>query len=221
MIGMKMKNKSLGLLLMLVSALFSCANDISEKEMVTQEVITLPYYHTPDFQPIWESDQKDTLHMVPAFDLVDQNGNQVTKESFKNSIYVANFFFTNCGGICPKMMRNMAYLQDHSSKDIKFISHSVLPEQDSIAQLKTYSNNFGVDDYRWHLVTGNRADVYDLARKGYFTEESIGYNKDSTEFLHTEHFMLVDQAGHLRGIYNGTLKLEMDRILEDIQLLTD
>jgi len=119
------------------------------------------------------------------------------------------------------MMRNMEYLQDNSSRDVKFISHSVLPEQDSVEQLKSYSKNFGVDDQRWNLVTGNRTDIYDLARKGYFAEESIGYNKDSNEFLHTEHFMLVDQAGHLRGIYNGTLKLEMERILDDVQLLAD
>lgn len=90
------------------------------------------------------------------------------------------------------MMRNMEYLQDNSSRDVKFISHSVLPEQDSVEQLKSYSKNFGVDDQRWNLVTGNRTDIYDLARKGYFAEESIGYNKDSNEFLHTEHFMLVD-----------------------------
>lgn len=206
---------------MLTLFLFSCAEDKYEEQIPEAEVLTLPYYHTPDFQTIWESDQKDTLHMVPNFDLVDQNGNHVTKESFKNSIYIANFFFTNCGGICPKMMRNMEYLQDNSSRDVKFISHSVLPEQDSVEQLKSYSKNFGVDDQRWHLVTGNRTDIYDLARKGYFAEESIGYNKDGNEFLHTEHFMLVDQAGHLRGIYNGTLKLEMERVLDDVQLLAD
>ncbi len=108
---------------MLTLFLFSCAEDKYEGQIPEAEVLTLPYYHTPDFQPIWESDQKDTLHMVPNFDLVDQNGNHVTKESFKNSIYIANFFFTNCGGICPKMMRNMEYLQDNSSRDVKFISH--------------------------------------------------------------------------------------------------
>lgn len=117
------------------------------------------------------------------------------------------------------MMRNMSYLQNHTDDKVMFISHSVLPEQDSVSQLKTYAGNFGVEDDRWHLVTGNRTEIYDLARKGYFAEESIGYNKDSSEFLYTEHFMLVDKEGHIRGLYNGTLQLEMDRIIDDIELL--
>ena len=115
----------------------------------------------------------------------------------------------------------MEYVQNElsESEEVMFISHSVLPEVDSVEKLKTYTGNFDVDDSRWKFVTGNKAEIYDLARKSYFAEEDIGFNKDSTEFLHTEHFILVDRDYHIRGIYNGTIQLEMDRIIEDMKLL--
>ena len=115
----------------------------------------------------------------------------------------------------------MEYVQNSliEYEDVLFLSHSVLPEIDTVEQLKRYTQNFDIDDKRWHFVTGNKAEIYQLARQSYFAEEEIGFNKDSTEFLHTEHFILVDRNKRIRGIYNGTILLEMDRIIEDIQLL--
>ncbi|MGB1103360.1 MAG: SCO family protein [Crocinitomicaceae bacterium] len=217
MIGQNSKYLGCIIMICLCYACYDQDQKIDSEEL--SAVSELPFYHTPDFEPIWDVNRTDTIHKVPPFLLINQNGDIVDNQSFYGKIYVANFFFTNCGGICPKMMRNMSYLQNHTDDKVMFISHSVLPEQDSVSQLKTYAGNFGVEDDRWHLVTGNRTEIYDLARKGYFAEESIGYNKDSSEFLHTEHFMLVDKEGHIRGLYNGTLQLEMDRIIDDIELL--
>lgn len=217
------KNKYIVFILLVFSQLLSCHTEdqVDLNEAEEAPVNTLPYYDTPDFNPIWSPEEFENLHQIKAFDFLDQNGNNVTKTTFENKIYLANFFFTSCGSICPKMIRNMEYVQNElrEDNDVMFISHSVLPEIDSVAKLKTYTQNFEVDDERWKFVTGNKSEIYELARKSYFAEEDIGFNKDSTEFLHTEHFILVDQDFHIRGIYNGTIKLEMDRIIEDILML--
>lgn len=115
----------------------------------------------------------------------------------------------------------MNYLQDELSDfdEVRFLSHTVLPEIDSVPKLKEYTKNYSINDRVWHLVTGNKADLYRLARQSYFVEEEIGFTKDSSEFLHTEHFVLIDQSKRIRGIYNGTVRLEMDRIIEDVKLL--
>lgn len=184
-------------------------------------VDALPYYNAPDFEPLWEIEPEVDLHRVTDFSFVDQNGNTVDQNTVADKIYITNFFFTSCGSICPKMMHNMEYLQNQLAdrEDIVFLSHSVMPKIDTVAKLKTYCRNFDVDDEKWHLLTGDKTAIYDMARKAYFAEEEPGFNKDSTEFLHTEHFILVDKKRHLRGIYNGTVKLEMDRIVEDVELL--
>lgn len=183
----------------------------------------VPYYRTPNFTPYWLGKVPGSFHRIAHFETVDQEGNPVSDADFKNSIYVANFFFTGCAGICPKMTRHMKLVADSFVKDkrVKFISYSVDPERDSPARLGMYAEQYNIDARQWHLVTGNKAAIYELARKSYFAEEDIGFNKDSTEFLHTEHFMLVDREGHLRGLYNGTVALEMQRLRDDIQILLD
>lgn len=205
-----------------IALLFGCAQDqIEEKRDQSDSITRLPYYHTPDFDPIWEASSYDSLHAIADFSFTNQNGQTVNEESIANKIFVSNFFFTNCGGICPKMIRNMQKVQDAFSEntDVLLLSHSVAPETDSVAKLKAYTNNFNVNDAQWHFLTGSKAEIYSMARQSYFAEEEPGFNKDSTEFLHTEHFILVDRKKHIRGIYNGNVELEMDRIVEDIELL--
>tara|TARA_B110000037_G_scaffold101356_1_gene118154 strand:- start:4739 stop:5404 length:666 start_codon:yes stop_codon:yes gene_type:complete len=203
---------------------FACAGDGNVLEVNLNEpteVTALPYYHTPDFEPIWKLGNMDTLHTISNFSFIDQNSKAITHQTIEGKIYLSNFFFTSCGGICPKLTRNMEKVQEafENETEVLFLSHSVIPEQDSVAKLKTYTNNFEVDDNRWHFLTGSKAEIYDMARKSYFAEEEPGFNKDSTQFLHTEHFILVDRNKHIRGIYNGTIELEMDRIIDDIKLL--
>lgn len=184
---------------------------------------TLPYYNTPDFTPIWnvDSSRLDTIHSVAAFHFTDQNGTEVTNTDFDGKVYVANFFFTRCGGICPVITKNMQTVANKYTGDnrVMFISHSVTPYMDSVPVLNTFARKYEVDSNRWKMVTGSKGDIYTLARQSYFAEDAIGFNSDSTEFLHTERFVLVDKHRHLRGVYNGTVALEMDRLKEDIDIL--
>lgn len=215
-----MKNKAkLGFLLLLLGC--GSGNEPAEVEEPVLKIEALPYYNTPDFEPIWEVPDLDQLHQVSAFSFTDQNGKKIDENTVENKIYITNFFFTSCGSICPKMMGNMEYLQHQLAdrEDVLFLSHSVTPDIDSVEKLNEYCKNFKVNHTKWHLLTGDKTQIYTMARKSYFAEEEPGFGKDSTEFLHTEHFILVDKQRHLRGIYNGTVKLEMDRIVEDVELL--
>ena len=180
---------------------------------------SLPYYNTADFTPAW-SDNNNSSHSIPAFSFTDQNNAVVSEKTFTDKIYIANFFFTSCGSICPRMMQNLLKVQKAFPADnrIGFISHTVTPWIDNVARLNKYAQRFGLDN-RWHLVTGDKAAIYTLARQSYFAEEEPGYTKDSTEFLHTEHILLIDEHKHIRGVYNGTLELEIDRMIDDIKQL--
>jgi len=187
---------------------------------------SLPYYHTADFTPYWEGESKfskDTLHTIAPFEFINQEGEAVTNENFKNKIYVASFFFTICPGICPKLTANLSKVADtfRDNPKVLFISHSVTPDIDSVSQLKKYASEHGIRSEQWHLITGDKEKIYSLARQSYFVEREIGFQNSTQEFLHTEHFILVDQDGHIRGIYNGTLELEGERLAEDIRQLVD
>lgn len=185
---------------------------------------SLPYYNTPDLTPIWLSEEEaaDTeLHTIAEFSFTDQDGNVVNSESFKGKIYVANFFFTSCPTVCPAMTSNLLRVQKafENDNDVKLVSHIVMPRMDDSKRLKEYEESFGIMNGKWYLVTGNASEVYRLARQSYFAEEEPGYNLDSTQFLHTEHALLIDTKGHLRGVYNATLPLEITRLIEDIKIL--
>jgi protein SCO1/2 len=179
----------------------------------------LPWYNTADFTPSWENDIH-LSHRIPAFSFTDQDNTVVTEKTFDNKIYIANFFFTSCGSICPRMTTNLLKVQKAfpNNDHIGFISHTVTPWIDSVQRLKKYAERFDLDK-RWHLVTGEQGAIYRLARQSYFAEEEPGFTKDSTEFLHTEHILLVDRNKQIRGVYNGTLELEIDRLIEDIKEL--
>ena len=116
------------------------------------------------------------------------------------------------------MATNLKLVYDHflNNPDVLFISHSVTPERDSVPVLNKYAADRGINTHQWHFITGNKNEIYTLARKSYFVEQEIGFAKDSTEFLHTENFILVDRNGHIRGIFNGTQAIEADRIIADI-----
>lgn len=180
-----------------------------------------PYYNSADLTPLWLTEAPDTLHTIAPFKVTDQSGTTITNRYFANKLYVANFFFTSCPSICPKMIKHMKLVADsfRLNEQVKFISYSVTPEIDSVARLAAYAKRFGIDEKQWKLVTGNRNDIYRLARRSYFAEEESGFNADSTEFLHTEHLLLVDGKGHLRGVYNGTVVLDMEKLETDIHNL--
>jgi len=159
-------------------------------------------------------------HKIADFELINQNAETITHNNYDGKIYVADFFFTRCATICPIMTTNMAALQNHFKNDnqVMFLSHSVTPVMDSVPILKQYALNRGVIDDKWHITTGEKKHIYELARKSYFAvlEEGDGGAQD---FIHTEQFILVDAKRQIRGFYDGTDKQDIERIIKDIELL--
>ncbi|MFD2916147.1 SCO family protein [Psychroserpens luteus] len=190
----------------------------------TSRVDTLPYYAEATFTPKWldgENENLESFHKIPSFNLTNQLGETVTEKTFEDKIYIADFFFTTCPGICPKMTANMKVLQDAflDDNDILLLSHSVTPEIDSVSTLKKYAESKGVINSKWHLVTGDRKQIYDLGRQSYFAEEDLGLDKTDEDFLHTENFVLIDQNRHIRGIYNGLNKTAVQQLIADVKTL--
>ncbi len=196
--------------------LFGCQHDTKT---------SLPYYHTPDFTPIWPletGEDVDTLHRIRDFHMLDQSGRIFSLEDCAGDLLVVNFFFTACPSICPTLTQNIKTVAD-ATRDlagIRFLSFSVTPDRDSVVRLAAYAERYSLPSDRWHLLTGDQDEIYTLARRSFFAEEEMGYNKDSREFLHTEHVLLVDADLHLRGIHKGTLPLEMNQMEADIRLLS-
>lgn len=185
---------------------------------------SLPFYNGPDFTPVWFdalSDVPATMHRIPAFSFTDQNGHTVTEKTVANKIYIADFFFTSCPGICPKLSKNLKLVQDAFKDDpqVVLLSHSVTPDKDNPTVLKRYAVNYGVIDNKWYLLTGNKDSIYTIARKSYFADEDLGLQKDSNDFLHTENMLLIDTKRRIRGIYKGTSPAEIQNMIADIQTL--
>ncbi|WP_255513149.1 SCO family protein [Lutibacter sp. Hel_I_33_5] len=188
-----------------------------------KKIDALPYYNEASFTPNWIPNNSNKLiefHKIPNFELRNQNGEKISQKTLENKIYVADFFFTTCPGICPTMTKNMNLIQEEFKNDdsIILLSHSVTPSIDSISKLKDYAleNNIGKN---WHLLTGDIKQIYDLGRKSYFVEENLGEPKGIDDFLHTENFILVDENKHIRGIYNGLNRASVAQLIEDIKLL--
>lgn len=159
-------------------------------------------------------------HTIADFSLTNQNGETITQDTYKDKIYVADFFFTTCPTICPIMTDNMYKIQEEilDDDDIMLLSHSVTPKIDSVAQLKKYAKEKGVIDRKWNLVTGDKKHIYELARKSYLAVKTDG-NGDEYDMIHTENFVLIDKKRRIRGTYDGTNPEEIERLLEDIETL--
>ena len=163
---------------------------------------------------------KRKYHTIANFDLINQNGKRITQEDYQGKIYVADFFFTTCPSICPIMTKNMLAIQEATinDDDIMLLSHSVTPQIDSVAQLKKYALEKGVIDSKWNLVTGDKKQIYELARKSYFAVLDDG-DGGPYDMIHTENFILVDKKGRIRGTYDGTNTEEVEKLLDDIRIL--
>jgi len=205
--------------------LVACNNATNNNtEQIKDSLFTLPFFNQPDWTPEWigeiDSAYKN-IHIIPSFSFLDQNGKVVDENLVNGKIYVANFFFTKCRNICPKMTNNMRLLQEAFKNDtsILLLSHSVTPETDNVMVLNKYALDNKVDAAKWHLLTGDKKAIYSLAKQQYFAGDTVGYYQSGNEFLHTENFILVDQHRRIRGVYNGTLPVEINRIIEDIAIL--
>lgn len=159
-------------------------------------------------------------HRIADFSLLNQNGDTITQENYRDKIYVSDFFFTTCPTICPIMTANLVEVQAALANDpeVLLLSHSVTPEIDSVAQLKKYAIEKGVNDAKWNLVTGDKKQIYELARKSYLAVQEDG-DGGPFDMIHTENFILVDKQRRIRGFYDGTKEEEMDRLLSDIEIL--
>ena len=159
-------------------------------------------------------------HKIKDFSMKNQNGETITQEFYNDKIYVADFFFTTCPTICPIMTENMGYIQEKikNDSDVLLLSFSVTPEIDSVEQLKKYALEKNVIDSKWNLVTGNKKDIYNLARKSYLVAKTNG-DGGKYDMIHTENFVLVDKEKRIRGFYDGTNSKEMDQLLNDIKIL--
>ena len=159
-------------------------------------------------------------HKIAPFTLINQNGEIISEKVFQNKIYVADFFFTTCPSICPKMTENMGLVQKAIKDDsqIQLVSFSVTPKIDSVAQLKRYAIEKGVLDSKWNLLTGDKKMIYNLARKSFLAAKNHG-DGGPQDMIHTENFVLVDPDKRIRGFYDGTNTLAMETLLLDIKTL--
>lgn len=159
-------------------------------------------------------------HTISDFSLVNQNGNTITQNDYKDKIYIADFFFTTCPTICPIMTKNMVKIQEQIIEDdeVLLLSHSVTPIIDSVAQLKKYALEKGVIDAKWNLVTGDKKQIYELARKSYLAVKSDG-DGGPYDMIHTENFMLIDKERRIRGFYDGTKSEDVEKLMEDLDIL--
>ncbi len=184
---------------------------------------SLPIFNPADVNPELVDSTVQYIqkyHTISNFSFTNQNGKVVTQKDYAGKIYVADFFFTTCGSICPIMTTNMVDVQRAFVKNPKvmFLSHTVFPETDSVPALKAYAIKKGVNDQKWNLVTGDKKAIYSMARKSYLAVK-LGKPSELYDMVHAENFVLVDMKRRVRGFYDGTKKEEMQRLIEDINWL--
>jgi protein SCO1/2 len=159
-------------------------------------------------------------HTIADFSFTNQNGETITQKEYEGKIYVVDFFFTTCGSICPKMTTNLVEVQKTfvNNPKVMLLSHTVFPETDSVSVLKKYAIKNGVIDSKWNLVTGDKKQIYTMARKSYLAVK-LGKPEELYDMVHTENFVLVDSKRRVRGFYDGTKKEDIERLIEDINFL--
>ena len=190
---------------------------------VLQPKVTLPIY-SPSMvsEELVEEDIRyiKKYHKINDFVLTNQNGELISQEFYQNKIYVADFFFTTCPDICPIMTENMGYLQSElkNQTDVLLVSFSVTPNIDSVSVLRAYADLKGVDDSKWNLFTGSKKDIYELARKSFLVAKNDG-DGGKYDMIHTENFVLIDKENRIRGFYDGTNEVEMNKLLKDVKIL--
>jgi protein SCO1/2 len=186
---------------------------------------TLPIYNPADVNPeLVDSTVQyvSKYHTIADFSFTNQNGKTITQKDYEGKVYVADFFFTTCGSICPKMTTNLVDVQKaiKNNPKVKLLSLSVFPETDNVPALKAYAKKYGVIDAKWNLVTGDKKEIYTMARKSYLAVK-MGKPEELYDMVHTENFVLVDQKRRVRGFYDGTKKEEIQQLIEDINWLCE
>jgi len=207
---------------LVIMAVFSVLMIYAIYTLLTPEK-RLPVYNPSDVNPRLVDESIVHIrrnHKIADFSLINQNGDTITQEDYKDKIYVADFFFTRCMTICPVMTNNIGKLQEVFKNDdgVMFLSHSVTPIIDSVSVLRAYADEKGVIDSKWNVTTGDKKHIYELARKSYFVVLDKG-DGGMQDFIHTENFVLVDKKRQIRGYYDGTDTKDMQRLIADIKIL--
>jgi protein SCO1/2 len=186
----------------------------------------LPIYNPSDLNPAVVDDDLERVgrgHRIGDFDLIDQWGNKADSSLLQGKIYVADFFFTTCPTICIDMGANFQRIQETYKDEDGFhlVSHTVMPEIDTVEVMHAYGERMGAIKGKWHLLTGEKRELYRMARREYFAVMEQGTSFDEHDFIHTENVILVDEKKRIRGFYDGTSDLDIDRLIGDIQILLD
>jgi protein SCO1/2 len=221
----KLRSSKQILLVVLILALgfVSCNFNVKKEKAVVED--KLPFYNSADFDAEWIDESAagyNKIHKIKRFKFTNQEGAVITNDSLKGKIYVANFFFTSCPNICPKMVNNLLPLQEAfaDNNQIRLVSFSVMPSVDTVEKLKEYGENHKINSKKWYLLTGDKDAIYELGRKSFFAEKTLGLQKNNDEFLHTESMLLIDKSGRIRGIYNATQATDIERVTDDIKVLS-
>jgi protein SCO1/2 len=214
-----MKNK----LAIIAPAILLCIGIGIAYEMIKNDRV-LPIYSPAMINPeLVDKSKQDVTkgHRIGDFVLTNQDGEELTNKDFDGYYYVADFFFTTCPTICPSMSAEMQRIQAEFSddEDFKILSHTVQPEVDSVPVLKKYAELYEADPTKWILATGDKKIIYNLARKSYFAAVTEG-DGGPDDFIHTENFVLVDKEKRIRGFYDGTSPESVDKLIVDIEILS-
>lgn len=214
---MMMKPKFINLALLIVAAgVFIYAFFIYDNQ---KPLRYLPIFGEKSYES--KNGKTDTIyHQVKNFSFINQDGKTVTEKDFSGSVYVTDFFFTTCHTICPIMSTQMERVASKfkGNAEVKFLSHTVDPEIDTVEQLKSYAIKHNADTKQWMFVTGEKEALYDIARTSYLLDASEG-NGGPDDFIHTQNFALIDKDKHIRGFYDGTDSTQMNQLIKDIELL--
>lgn len=210
-------------------------------------LLAIFYFAIRDERPFQEVKLAVINNKMPDFEFIDQNGKKFSNKETEGKIYVAEYFFTTCKGICPKMNTNMRRVYDlfKDRDDFMILSHTCMPEVDSVSLMKAYERKMLTGEIKekadgsftfvpsndtssspqnknWKFLTGSKEDLYKMARQGYMIDNG---KPDSTQikdqFIHTQFFALVDRYGRVRGIYDGLVENEIQKLLKDIPLLME
>lgn len=194
-------------------------------ENLSRDAVQMPrryFYDTVVVKREKGKEVNDTVwHKIKPFKLKNQFGKEVGLDDLNGKIVVANFFFTSCPSICPKLTRNMKRLQDAFKKTdtiVRFVSFTVDPERDSVQKIKAYGDKFSIDHDTWWMLTGERKVIYDVALNEFKASIASEGNID-TGFIHTEKFFLLDRDKVVRGWYNGLDSVNLGRLIKDVVLL--
>lgn len=170
--------------------------------------------------------RKGINHKIGKFSFQNQEGNTITDQDVRGKVFVAEYFFTTCGTICPRMNVQMQRVQKAYAENnaVKILSFTVNPEVDTVEQMKMYAEGHGADAEQWWFLTGNKDSLYSLARKSFFVlkpAEAKNLGDVGSDFIHTNNFVLVDREMQIRGYYDGTSTKEVDQLIHDVQHLLD